>query len=346
MDLSKLGEFGWIERIRSRQKIKTPAGGLQLGIGDDCAVYAATPGKYQILSTDALVEGVHFRLATTTPEQLGRKTLAVNLSDIAAMGGTPTLAFLSIGLPPKTPLAFLDKFMSGLYAMARKHGVTLAGGDTVASPGPLILNIAIVGEVAKKRFFTRTGARPGDSIWVTGTLGSSALGLWLLGKKRPPLGWAKNPNHRLLIRRHLDPVPRLREAQWLAQSNIRITSMIDISDGLAQDLGHLCQGPRLGARLMEKHLPTSPALRRVCSSNRLNLLDFILYGGEDYELLFTTPGKDVKKLHAQFNKAGLPVALIGEITGSREKKMVLIDGTGRETSLPAHRGYDHFRSNP
>ncbi|OGW14092.1 MAG: thiamine-phosphate kinase [Nitrospinae bacterium RIFCSPLOWO2_12_FULL_47_7] len=314
---------------------------IKIGIGDDCAVYTSTPGKYQIATTDALLETIHFDLLTTSPDQLGRKALAVNISDIAAMGGTPTLALITLGIPQKLKLRFLDQFYKGLNQVSKKYGVELAGGDTIASPKHLFINITVFGEVDKKRLFTRAGARPGDKILVTGTLGDSALGLRLLEQKK----WQGSPQKiNALIQKHLNPTPRILESQILAKSGAKITSMIDISDGLAQDLGHICSSSGVGANLLNETLPKSSALTQVCANNNLNINEFVLAGGEDYELLFTSKPKDVTKIIKQFQKIDTAVTVIGEITPT-EGAIFLIRENGRSESLRKIKGYNHFRAN-
>ena len=339
MDTSQLGEFGLINRLSSRLKFRSSK--LKIGIGDDCAVYTCAPGKYQIATTDALLETVHFDLDTTSPEQLGRKSLAVNISDIAAMGGTPTLALITIGVPQKLTVSFLDKFYDGINQVSQKYGVVLAGGDTIASPNHLFINITVLGEVDRKRLFTRSGAKPGDKILVTGNLGDSALGLRLL--KSPHHNWAGiTQKMKVVIQKHLDPTPRMLESKILSRSGAKITSMIDISDGLVQDLGHICNNSEVGAILHNKQLPISPALKYICNHNNLDSNDFVLAGGEDYELLFTTSPKDVTKIIRQFRKTDTPVTVIGEITSSKGE-LFLVHESGRRDSLRNTKGYDHFR---
>lgn len=339
--LKQLGEFGLIHRLRSRLQYHSPR--LKIGIGDDCAVYStAKAGNYEIVSTDALIEDIHFNLATTPPRLLGRKALAVNISDIAAMGGMPSLALISIGIPPTVSVRFLDEFYRGINEICREHRVEIAGGDTVASPKHLFINITIIGEVEKNRLVTRSGARPGDPIFVTGYPGESSLGLKLLAS--PGKKWAGSARlQKKLIRSHLDPVPRLDESRRLGRSGARITSMIDISDGLVQDLLHICEAGNVGAVLREDCLPKSPDLERLTSLNRLNIIDFILAGGEDYELLFTLKFEDVRKISRQFKNAKTPVTQIGEIS-PHPGKVVLIKSNGSSQSLRNSMGFNHFKS--
>ncbi|MEE9259229.1 MAG: thiamine-phosphate kinase [Nitrospinaceae bacterium] len=338
-DLKKLGEFGLIERFRSRLTTRSPK--VKVGIGDDCAVYASGSGNYQVVTTDALIESVHFDLSITSAKQLGRKALSVNISDIAAMGGVPTLALVTLGIPKKFPVKFLDGFYDGLNQICRKYKIELSGGDTVASPGKLFISITLLGEAKKGRLFLRQGARPGDRILVTGSLGESALGLKLLTAKRKK--WSGSArDKKKLIRAHLDPIPRVAESTLLGRSRVRIRGMIDISDGLIQDLRHVCKAGGVGALINEKSLPRSPALIRVCSINQLNPLDFILGGGEDYELLFTLKAEDVKKILRQFQNARTAVTVIGEIIPA-SGKLVLEKTDGRLEVLAKSLGFNHFQ---
>ena len=339
-DIKKLGEFALIERFRSH--LKTASDRVVLDIGDDCAVLESSGKTWQLVSTDALVESVHFDLKNIRPEQLGRKSLAVNISDIAAMGGVPHTAVIALGIPAAIPLNFLDRFYKGISEHCQRFGLHLVGGDTVASPKHLFINITILGEVGKKRLFTRSGARPRDAIFVTGHPGDSALGLQLIQSRRKK--WRGSEKWKnALKKKHLDPMPRLAESRRLSRSKARISSMIDLSDGLVQDLGHILKASKVGASLHENCLPLSSALTGLCSHNHLNPLDFSLSGGEDYELLFTLHPDDVKNLNRQFLTADVPVTQIGEITSETGIRLSRVDGS-KKILQPAM-GFDHFRKN-
>ncbi len=339
MDLSQLGEFGLISRFQSRLKHQSPR--VIQGIGDDCAVFSLNNANYQVLTTDALVETVHFNLKTHTPEQLGWKTLAVNISDIAAMGGRPQFAVISVAIPKRLSVDFLDRLYKGLDRACRKYQVALVGGDTVASPKHLFINLALLGETRKKRVFTRSGARPGDAIFVTGTLGDSAAGLHIL--KSPNRKWRGPEAHRKkLVQRHLKPEPRVATADWLAQSRHKVSAMIDISDGLTQDLGHILTAGRVGAELWEPQLPISKPLLKHSLMNGLPALDWVLGGGEDYELLFTLPTEGGNKLRIEsITKTGQPVTQIGVITA--KKGIRLRSENGRDQALQRPGGFNHFK---
>ncbi len=339
MDLKRIGEFGLIDRLTKRNGF--PNSKLDIGIGDDCAVFKPSPGKRQVVTTDALIEHIHFNLSTITPYQLGWKSLAVNLSDIAAMGGVPRFAFLSLGIPTHCDVTFLDSFSKGFHDLAGKYEVELAGGDTTRSLNDLFINVTLIGEVSSKKFFCRKGAQEDDALFVSGDLGDSALGLELL--QTPGKSWIASKTARAqLIRKHTQPEPRVNLARELVSCNVKITSMIDISDGLAQDLGHICKANSLGAQLWEQELPSSPALRKVCRSNNLNPMSYILGGGEDYELLFTSPSKDAKKVLRHFQKAEVSVSQIGVMLAS-PKKLTLVGENDREVNINSIKGFDHFK---
>jgi len=307
-DLKKPGEFELIGKFRSRLKFRSP----------------------------------RIKISFTSPELLGRKALSVNISDVAAMGGTPHLALITLGIPKTLPVKFLDGLYKGINQVCLEHNIEVAGGDTTASPRHLFINITLVGEASKTQLVTRSGACPGDKIFVTGTPGESALGLKLLSSPRKQ--WKGDiKSRKKMIRSHLNPVPRLIESQKLVNSKAKITSMIDISDGLAQDLLHICKAGNVGAVLKEEWLPKSPDLEQLTSLNKLNIMDFILAGGEDYELLFTLKSQDVRKMISQFKNSQTPVTQIGEIT-DRPQKVVLLNSDGKTQSLKKLFGFDHFRT--
>ena len=337
-DLNHLNEFKLIERIRSRLNTNSPR--VKKGIGDDCAIFSTLPNKIQLISTDALIESIHFDLKTISPKQLGGKAMAVNISDIAAMGGTPYLAVISLGLPTSTSISFIDKLYLGLQTICNSYRIKLAGGDTVTSPKQLFINICVLGEASKNRVFCREGAKPGDQIFVTGNPGDSAMGLRILMKKNKNLISTNHKN--ILIKKHLEPTPRIKESRLLAKSKLKVTSMIDVSDGLTQDLGHLCTKDKLGANLYEDKLPISNALNSACMQKIHTSTKWVLQGGEDYELLFTIKPEDVKKLKSLFLKADTVISHIGEIT-RHPNKITLIKRNGNRVSLKPETGFNHFK---
>lgn len=326
MNLKDIGEFGLIARIAGQVSHRS---GVEVGIGDDAAVTRPTDGCLTLITTDMLVEGVHFDLSMCDPVTLGRKSLSVNLSDIAAMGGESRYFLLSMAVPPSFPVAFLDSFTRGLLERAEEFGVGLIGGDTCSSKGGLVLSITVIGEQRPERIIRRDGARPGDLIFVTGTLGDSALGLEML-KQGEPGAFATE--------RHLDPVPRVREGLALATALLP-TAMIDVSDGLAADLGHILASSAVGARLYVEEIPLSPFFREKCTPLTDEALSLALAGGEDYELLFTVPPSRAGEVHPLIARFGTEVTKIGEITAG--SGLSLLSEEGLEFTL-AKKGFNHF----
>lgn len=331
MQLSDIGEFGLIRRIQSHSA-GDPT--VIIGIGDDCAVTRSSPETVTLSTTDMLVERVHFDLSFTSPYLLGRKSLAVNLSDIAACGGIPRHALLSLALPKDLPLTFIDDFIRGFTDLASEQRVTLIGGDTCASPGPLIISVTLTGEQKPEMAVLRSGAQQGDLILVSGTLGDSALGLKLLqGGYRVTAETAPHP----AVQRHLDPAPRNALALSIASAGLA-TAMIDISDGLCADLGHILELSGCGALLDLPLLPRSEALREAALSGE-DTDQIILAGGEDYELLWTISPDKVAELTQLRETAGVPLTVIGSITSEQGLLLRKADGS---IVLPTATGYNHF----
>jgi len=335
-DLKQLGEFGFIDKIQKQLKAKSPH--VLTGIGDDCAVLSPSGVKQTVVTTDALLEGVHFNLSWTSANDLGNKAIAVNVSDISAMGGKPVAALISLGLPSNISLKYLQDFYKGIDSACKEYGIELCGGDTISSKKHFYINIVLIGETSKQKTFYRSGAESGDLIYVTGTLGDSSLGLKLLQSQRKK--WRANKKDtRYLIQRHLKPEARLKESRALAKSAVKITSMIDISDGLIQDLQHICQSSNTGAVIDLEALPQSKSFQRVSSENRLNSKDMAFYGGEDYELLFTIHPQDAKKME-KFSRTYC-VSLIGEIS-SEQGSVSVRNSEGKLERVEKLQGYQHF----
>lgn len=336
MRISDIGEFGLIDRI-SRM---LPPGGpdVVVGVGDDVAVLRTSGERLLLATCDIQLEGAHFLRDRITPTQLGRKALAINLSDIAAMGGTPKYALISLGLPPETEVATVDELYAGLRAEAEGAGVAIVGGNMSRSPRGLVVDIFLLGEVAPEHLMLRSGARPGDAVLVTGTLGDAAAGLALLLDKalRPDEAHAASVKAAFLT-----PTPRLAEGQAIARTGLA-TAMIDLSDGLASDIGHICERSQVGVRVWAERLPISLAAREVAALAGRDPLEWALAGGEDYELCFTAPPEAVEALRAAVVEAtGTPVTTVGEIVPASEGR-VLIRADGRTVGLEAA-GWDHFR---
>jgi len=328
MKLADLGEFGFIDRI----KAGVAAGsGVCLGIGDDCAVLDLPPGHQLVTTTDMLIEEIHFRREWTDMADLGRKSVAVNVSDVAAMGGTPHHLYLSLGFPKTFPLEALDSFIKGFLAACRFYQVTLVGGDTCRSPGPFVISVTVEGSVPAGHFVTRGGARPGDAVYASGTLGDSALALHLLAAGKTPDPFLRD--------RHVNPQARTRLGAALGQGRIP-SAMIDLSDGLLADLGHILECSATGALVEEELLPLSPSFRAALRESP-ELVRLALAGGEDYELLFTVAPEREKDLPAAARQASLPLSRVGRITEPGAGLVVrAADGS---TYRPATGGFNHFR---
>jgi len=334
MKLSELGEFGLINRIRGHQG-GGGGGRLVRGMGDDTAVLRGGTDVLTLLTTDMLVEGIHFDLDYIPPAELGGKALAVNVSDIAAMGGTPRWSLLSLGLPADMEVDILDDFYKGMTAAGSRFGVSLVGGDTVTSPGGMVISVALYGEAGLEDVIYRNGASPGDRLFVTGTLGDSASGLELLKKGLRRSGCCSFES--ALIERHLAPEPRLKESALVVSEKLA-SAMIDVSDGLLQDLGHICRESGVGARVWAEKVPLSEAFTETRGKHGLD--DMLpLTGGEDYELLFAVPEGKMGLLDSCRHLFGSGLSEIGEVCEGSE--VSVFDGEGLPLSF-AEGGYDHF----
>lgn len=319
-----------------RRAFTRQAPGLVQGIGDDCAVLRLG-GRNWLVTTDSLVEEVHFRADTISPYRLGRKSLAVNLSDIAAMGGLPRYAFLNLGLPRPIPKGFLSSFMRGLRAEAVTFGVALAGGDTHASPGGIAVGLTVIGECGPRPAY-RSAAKPGDLLYVSGFLGQAAAGMMLQTGRGSLPKRIIAPHRRELIDAHQLPQPQVALGRLLVAGGW-VGAMIDLSDGLASDLRHICRASGVGAVIDADRVPLSPALRQAANLLAEDPLELALRGGEDYQLLFTVPPRSKKKAEDRVaRRLGRKIFPIGEIISS---KRVLIKSAGRLTPLRI-RGFDHF----
>jgi len=309
-------EREFIEHLRRRTS-KARGSGVAFGIGDDCAIVKIPYRHEALVTTDFSLEKVHFRREWQSPECIGHRCLARGLSDIAAMGGVPRAAFLSLALPRDTPQSWTDRFFDGLLALAGKHKVKLAGGDTAQSPGGVLADITVLGSVPRGKALLRSGARAGDRIYVTGELGESAAALELLSAGK-------------IRRRDVLPQPRIAVGRWLREKSIA-SSAIDISDGLSTDLWHICEESGVGAVIEAAAIPIHPSARALSHG-----LELALNGGEDYELLFTA---------AQINRipsrvGGVKITRIGAIT--RVGSIALLHN-GKKRPLLA-RGWQHFSS--
>ena len=330
MDLREIGEFGLIRRIRKGINSSGPA--LIQGIGDDVAVIEVGT-KVLLVTTDILIEGIHFDLSWMDPYPLGRKSLAVNLSDIASMGGIPKYFLISIGLPKNLPVSFISSFYRGLKQEANRFRVELIGGDTSLSQ-KLIINICLLGEGGKRNLVFRKGAKVGDDLYVSGRLGDSALGLKILQEK------TKIKGSEGLVKKHLSPSPRVELGQAIAKYHLA-TAMIDVSDGLLIDTSHLLEESGVGARIWEGRIPLSRPYRKWARSFSKDPFRFALSGGEDYELLFSAPLTMREKIPSLARSLEVPITRIGEILAKKEG-LHLISKDGEDYS-PSRLGFEHFR---
>lgn len=305
--LKDLGEAGIIRLIQGRVSQKLPSYVIK-GIGDDCAVLETSGDRVILVTTDTLIEGIHFTDQTLSPEALGWKAIAVNISDIAAMGGTPRTAFLSIGLKAESKASFLESFMAGFNALAEKTGIVLAGGDTVECPSHVMVTITLIGDCLPGSVVYRSGARVGDDVWVTGPLGNAAGGLFVLRDKQSGASYG----YESLVRAHQKPIPRLDMGKAMGESGLS-HAMIDISDGISKDLGHICEQSGVGAVLQEASIPMSSELIELAGA-RQKALQWALHGGEDYELLFTASTADKEKVESLTEKlSGRPAVKVGTV---------------------------------
>ncbi len=319
------GQFEAIAAFRAAAVARGVAAGsgVALGIGDDAAVLAPPPGHDLVFTTDLLVEERHFVLApraghvVAAPRQVGWKALAVSVSDTAAMGARALWAVLSLALPEERVGEFADELVAGLLDCAAEYGVALVGGDTVASPGPVAVNVALLGAVPHGRALRRDGARPGDAVCVTGALGGSLLG------------------------RHLRPIPRQAAALSLVQRGVA-HALVDLSDGLSSDLGHVLDASAVGAVLWAGRVPLHADAHRAAAADGRSALDHALHDGEDFELCFCAP-RDAAAALVREGLAGVAVAEVGVVTAA--PGLVLAEHEGSGDGVPLARGgHDHFRA--
>lgn len=340
----RIQEFALIQALARRFAGKSS--NLVRGIGDDAAVIAAPAPLWWHVTTDLLAEGVHFDLRTASAESVGYRAAMANLSDIAAMGASPRYLLVSLAAPKTfTPARILELY-EGLMQACRLHGVALIGGDTSASQAGVFLSITLIGTTISGRALFRHGARVGDGIYVTGTLGDSLAGLQLLTSGRLKRSAARlsaplRKSHRdFLIRRHLRPTARISEGRWLNSTRLA-TAAIDLSDGLSGDLRHICEASRVGAEIDLDALPISPACSAYAESRRLCPPELALTGGEDYELLFTAPPTRQTALERQARTRGVQITRIGTIRPRRfGMQMKSTDDAMRPIPMTS---YEHFR---
>lgn len=330
-----LGEFGIIARLTQGL---SPRPDVVLGVGDDAALLDVGADALLVATCDAQVEGTHFRLDRATPEQIGQRAMTVNVSDLAAMGALPRFALVSVLLPATFDMALLEGIYAGLRAACMEYGVALVGGNVAQNPERLIIDITLLGTASREHVLRRDGARSDEAILVTGTVGAAAAGLRLLDD--PKLAEQIAPNMRAMLEAaQRTPRARVAAGQWLARNGA--TAAMDISDGLAADLAHLCTASGVGAVLDAAALPIVQATRVVAETIGCAASDMALFGGEDYELLFTAPAARAADLAAElFVATGTLATIIG--TTQAEPGVLLRTASGT-VPLPA-RGWDHLRA--
>lgn len=325
-----LGERDLIDRIRRRVPPAPPH--VLVGIGDDAAVVASDRNRATVLTTDALVEGVHFDRAFVSAFDVGHKALAVSLSDLAAMGAEPRAALLSLALPPSLPVADVDALLDGLLALAGDTRVSLVGGNIARSPGPLFVDVTAIGSVHHRRVLTRGGARPGDELFVTGSIGAAAAGLQRLQTPGGP-----DASEEVCAARYRRPQPRVRIGLALGRARAA-TACVDLSDGLADGVAQIAQASGTGAEIDAGAVPIEPAARQWFASRGDDPVTAALSGGEDYELLFAVRPRHRGRLRAVQRLArGVAITRIGRLVADRARLLVR-DGV----AAPLPGGFAHF----
>ena len=335
MKLSDLGEIDFLKALE--KSFAKGRGRVKKSIGDDSSVTVQSGEKNLLATTDTLNQGVHFTSTYTTPYLLGRKAVSVSLSDIAAMGGESLFLLVSLSLPKGLSARFLDELYKGISSLLKEHSVSLVGGNTSsARAGGLSITTTVLGEVVPSLVVLRSGASPGELLFVTGTLGDSAAGLRLLkcGARAAKARGGK----RELIMSHLDPKPRVKAGKLLSSV---ATAMIDLSDGLLLDLTRLALSSKVSTQVEQALLPASKAFLRYAPKGDLRRLKLQLTGGEDYELLFTAKESDEKKVMRISKKLDLPITRIGRVTG-KGSKVKVIDSNGKPLKINGPHGYEHF----
>jgi thiamine-monophosphate kinase len=335
MDIGGLGEFSLIAGIRRRMEGRYPPE-VARGIGDDCAVLRPQTGIEWVITTDTQVEDVHFRRAWLTPYQIGWRAMAVNLSDIAAMGAQPFGALAALTLPTSTEAVFFEQLLDGMCDLGLRFDCPLIGGNLARDPAHLSLTLTVLGRAPLGKAVLRGGASPGDDIWVSGRIGGSAAGLRSFQHAIPladTIGAA-------LHQRYAQPLPRIREAMFLRTTG-HLTGMIDLSDGLAGDLGHLCEESGIGAQILAEALPLQDGVRQVAVALGTDPLELALRGGEDFELCCTAPAGALTPFLGEFRgQFGIELTRVGGMTAERSLWLIHADGS---RTLLSPQAFDHFQ---
>ena len=337
MRISELGEFGLIERIK--RALPQSSSEVVVGIGDDVAVLKGAGPEYLLATCDIQVENVHFLRSAITPYQLGRRIAAINVSDIAAMGGAPQWALVSLALPPDLETDFVDALYQGMQEELGRGGAAIVGGNLSRMEQAVAIDLCLLGKVLPENLLLRSGACRGDLIMVTGTLGDSRAGLELV---REPGLFVSEECRRQAGTRHLTPQPRLPEGQVLGCSGL-VHAMADVSDGLLADLGHICRASRVGAEIWLGNLPVGTAAREVAQATGQDALNWALSGGEDYELLFTVASEcaaEVQKILKE--ETGTLCHVVGQVVAEAEGVHIRLEDGKTTTSSEKRAGWDHF----
>lgn len=338
--LSDLGEFPLIEKIRQFSPWKKG----EVGIGDDCAVIPLAGGQVQLVTSDSLVENIHFLRQKIHPFDLGHKVLAVNLSDIAAMGGTPERAYLNLSLPADLSTHWLDQFLSGLQQLAKRYNVAIVGGDTTGSPGPIFINLVLQGRMEKKFCRLRSAGRAGDILAITGRVGDSHAGLQLILRQGELTNWEiVDHDFQFLIDQHHKPTPAIREGQWLARQS-GVHSMMDVSDGLQSDLERLTHASQVKAIVELEKIPVSSSLKKLAKRFDWNAQALALQGGEDYCLLLSIAAKNfatvARSFERQFHKPLFPIGHLERLKKGETDSVRYI--FQKRNWQPTPRSFSHF----
>ncbi len=328
-----LNEHALLARLLARLPRPSPA--VLVGPGDDAAVVTGSRNERLVVTTDAVVEGVHFSRAYSTPVDIGHRALAVNLSDLAAMGAAPRWALLSLVLPDALEVEDVEGIVDGLAALATAHGVSVVGGNITRTTGPLVVDVTAGGEAAPRRWLTRGGARPGDEIWVSGTIGAAAAGLEML--QHLPGAGSREPGARGCIARHLRPEPRVRLGLAMGRARAARAAM-DLSDGLADAVNQVASASGVGARIDGSLLPIDAGALDWWNTRGTDAVTAAVIGGDDYELLFAVPARGGRAFRAVAKRLPDALTKVGVFTKDRHERVLVRDG--KEEALPE--GYEHF----
>lgn len=333
MTLKEIGEFGFIRKISNGCLIRPD--NILKAIGDDAAAFKTSPGEVLLVTTDMLIEGIHFIRTSASGYDLGHKSMAVNLSDIAAMGGFPKEVFVSIAIPKTCEIDYLEDIYKGMKSLSERYGVNILGGNTTSSHRDLIINITLIGTASEDRILYRHTALPGDKIYSTGYLGDSRAGLHLILNNLSP----ESPEEQALYRAHILPHPHIEQGLFLAQSH-GVHAAIDVSDGLSSDIAHIAEESHCGIRLYLENIPISDNLKTFCRKFGFDPVEYVLSGGEDYVLLFTVAPENAFELERAYLKQfQQPIYCLGEIIADQCMEAVYPNGDIR---LLRASGWDHF----